>query len=667
MPLLSQVAVVQRDPQGLSRRVQQRVVSSALRVSLHRDPLLHTIALALPITNAAKAVPGSRERGTAAITFLFFRPHASLHAKVALGHTYAARYLDRSQDRVVGVTGAVPARVQEYREIRSALPYIELATVLLIALILGAGFRSVGVPLATLAAAGLAYLIADHVLGWAARGLGQTIPRDAKPITVALMLGIVTDYAVFFFSGARPLLAGGEDRREAARQTVVLHAPIVLTAGLVVAAGTGSLLAGTLGFLRAFGPGMAITVLIGLAVSITLIPALLAIFGRVLFWPMGPGTPREGPARPRLARFVHSRPVGGLVALACIVVLALPAAALTHMRLGLRLIGSLPSGAEPAVAAREARTGFAAGILGPVELLVEQPRIVQARTELVRLEAELRHQPGVAGVLGPAEQPALPRGFRGFGAALAPRGGAARYVMILNADPESAGGIDRVRSLDAALPGLLERAGLGAAHYGLAGEAPLARETVDSVVLSIERIALVALLVNLLLLMLFLRSVVAPLYLLAASALGLAASLGLTTLVFQDLLGQPDLAYFVPLAAGVLLVSLGSDYNLFVVGRIWQEAETESRPLWEAIATAVPRTSWAIGIAGAALAGSFGLLAIVELDEFRAFAFALGIGVLVDTFVVRALLVPGLIAFFGETGWWPRRRTVRPVEEPELA
>ena len=211
------------------------------------------------------------------------------------------------------------------------------------------------------------------------------------------------------------------------------------------------------------------------------------------------------------------------------------------------------------------------------------------------------------------------------------------------------------------MPGLLASVGLENARWGLAGEAPLARETVDSVITSIQRIAVVAFLVNLILLMIFLRSLVAPFYLLGASVLGLAAALGLTTVVFQDVLDQGDLAYFVPLAAGVLLVSLGSDYNLFVVGRIWQEAE--HRPLWEAIAIAVPRTSRAIGIAGAALAGSFGLLAIVPLDEFRAFAFALGVGVLIDTFLVRALLVPSLIAVFGDVGWWPRRRAVRLAEE----
>jgi RND superfamily putative drug exporter len=471
------------------------------------------------------------------------------------------------------------------------------------------------------------------------------------------MLGIVTDYAVFFFSGARPLLAAGEDRKEAARQTTVLYGPIVLTAGLVVAAGTASLLAGTLGFLRAFGPGMAITVLIGLAVAITLIPALLAIFGRLIFWPTAERGADESdePKRPRLARFVTSRPVGGIAALLCIAALAVPAFGLTQLRLGVRLIASVPGSSETARAASAARKGFAPGVLGPVELVLEGRGITKKRAQLAVLERALRRQDHVAGVAGPAEQ-VVRGGYRGFGAALAQGGNAARYVIVLDVDPEGARGIDAVRRLDRDLPRLLRSAGLGGTHYGLAGEAPLASETVSAVMTSIERIALVALFVNFVLLALFLRSLLAPLYLLGASALGLAASLGLTAFVFQGLLGYDDVAYFVPLAAGVLLVSLGSDYNLFVVGRIWQEAE--NRPIWEAIAVAVPRTSRAIAIAGIALAGSFGLLSLVDLDEFREFAFALGAGVLIDTFVVRALLVPSLIAFFGDAGWWPRRRRV---------
>src|SRR5262249_52689204 len=137
----------------------------------------------------------------------------------------------------------------------------------------------------------------------------------------------------------------------------------------------------------------------------------------------------------------------------------------------------------------------------------------------------------------------------------------------------------------------------------------------------------------------------------------IAATFGLTTIVFRDLLGEPDLTYFVPLAVGVLLLSFGTDYNLFIVGRIWQEAC--DRPTAEAVRTAVPRASRAISIAGIALAGSFATLALVPVAPFREFAVAIAIGVVIDTFVVRTLLIPALLTSLGERSWWPGARGAR--------
>ena len=114
-----------------------------------------------------------------------------------------------------------------------------------------------------------------------------------------------------------------------------------------------------------------------------------------------------------------------------------------------------------------------------------------------------------------------------------------------------------------------------------------------------------------------------------------------------------------PLAVGVLLLSFGSDYNLFVVGRIWQESE--GRSVAAAIHQAAPRASRAISVAGVALALSFASLAIVPLRPFREFAFAMAVGVLVDTFLVRSYLIPALIALFGRHSWWPGRRGGEPA------
>ena len=184
-------------------------------------------------------------------------------------------------------------------------------------------------------------------------------------------------------------------------------------------------------------------------------------------------------------------------------------------------------------------------------------------------------------------------------------------------------------------------AGLPGVRISYAGDTALAREAVSDIRRNLWRVTGLVLLVNWVLLMLFLRSLTAPLLLIASSLAAVAAALGLTTWVFQTLLGDGQLTYYVPLVAAVLLIALGSDYNVFVVGRIWQEARI--RPLRQAIAVAAPASSRTIRTAGVALAASFGILAVIPVRAFRELAFAMVAGILIETFVVRSLLVPSLI------------------------
>src|SRR5439155_1476951 len=207
---------------------------------------------------------------------------------------------------------------------------------------------------------------------------------------------------------------------------------------------------------------------------------------------------------------------------------------------------------------------------------------------------------------------------------------------------------------EARTPGLFREAGLAGVRIGFAGDTALARETVDLTLRDLARVAVAALAIDLILLMVFLGALLAPLYLLAASVLALGSALGVTTYLFQDVLGHQDLTYYVPLASAVLLVSLGSDYNIFIVGRIWELAGRH--PLRQAVAVGAARATRAITVAGLTLALSFGMLAIVPLVPFWELAFALSAGVLIDSFVVRSYMVPGMISLFGEASWWPWRR-----------
>jgi RND superfamily putative drug exporter len=409
---------------------------------------------------------------------------------------------------------------------------------------------------------------------------------------------------------------------------------------------------GTLGFFRSFGPWMAITVATGLLVSVLLVPAMLRLLGPALFWPglrHGPPPVREW--RQKVSHLATRKPVALLLAAAVFAALAAAASGLRGgLPLGLQLVQGLPSNSPVAVSARAAGKGFAPGVVAPTELLLREPGIQSRRAALDRLEAGLERQPNVAGVVGPGDQPTSSR----LGVAFAPRGGAARYAIIFDSDPTESPAIHHFERLQRAVPGLLRRYGLSGASIGWGGETALGAETVHATDVSLWRVVGVAFAVNFLFLLLFLRSLLAPVYLLIASAAALAATFGVTIYFFTDVLHASGLPYYVPVAFSVLLLSLGSDYNIFVVGRVWKEADR--RPLQEAVAVAAPRAGRAITVAGVALALSFVMLAIIPITPFAVMAFAMGVGILLDTFLVRSVLVPALVVVFGRGGRWPRNR-----------
>jgi putative drug exporter of the RND superfamily len=664
VPLTADTVVVQRNSDGLSAGAQTRAVARALAVGRAQDDP-EGIAFALPITNALGLFPSSRERGTTVLTYLFFGPEATLSDQVEKANEYAAT-ITRPEDGLVGVTGPAPARLRQFQEIDSHLMIVEAATIGLILLVVGLTFRAIGAPLVTLFVAAVSFLVSGGVIPWVATRLDVVVPEEVEPLMVALTLGIVTDYAIFYLAGYRRRLLEGTPSAEAARAATVHVTPIVATAGLIVVAGTAALMVGKLEFFRAFGPALAITAAVSLVVSITLIPAALALVGPRVLWPglregdIGREEPRDfsSPVRGAAARFVASRPVSILLVIVCGALLFAAATGLTRTELAFGLISGLPSDTQQREAAEAAGQGFAQGIIAPTILLVEKPGVGEDRAALVRLEQRLAGEPDVAGVLGPREQlPQVPEGIF-----VSADGNAARFVVIFDDSPLGADAINTFRELEDRLPDLLADVGMDDAEAGLTGQTALASQTVEAVVGSSKRVGAVVIAVNFVLLALFLRALVAPLYLLAASVASVAATLGLTTFFFEDILGHSDLTYYVPFAAGVLLISLGSDYNVYVVGRIWDELR--DRDVREAIAVAVPRASKAISVAGIALALSFAALAIVPLDAFREFAFMMSVGVLIETFLVRTFLVPALISVFGRTSMWPgRARPVSPVAE----
>ncbi|MDQ2882907.1 MAG: MMPL family transporter [Actinomycetota bacterium] len=684
LPLLSGTAVVQRDPAGLDPQAVRRAVQRAVGVDQRtltagREPGRRLLA-ALPLINSPQLVTGARERNTTVVTYLFADPTLGLSEQEQVASRYVAG-IDQPRDALIGVAGTIPTQVQERKILEARLPVVEIATLGAIALIVGLTFRSVVAPLVTLITAGVGYLLADRIIGWLAGVAGLVVPVEIEPILIALMLGITTDYSIFFLSGLRRRLRAGQTNPTATSQAIGEYLPIVATAGLTVAAGVAALVVAKSALFHAFGPGLAVTVLVGLAVAVVLVPAMLGVLGRWAFWPYGlaaktpAGVGRaaisefvdvDGPADAppsRVVRLVNHRWVAGVIAAAVIAVLVVVASPVTELRSAVSPVAALPAGNQVLEAAAAASAGFAPGILSPTGLIVSAPGLTDRHEALATLAGRLRRQPGVDIVLGPDSQ--LPvQGLLDqrlpdqLGVFLAPDGGAARMLVVFNSDPLGATAVGHLRELRGAMPGLLASTGLAGAQVSYAGATATGLSLVDQARADLVRVAIAVGLVNLLLLVLFLRALVAPLYLLASSVLAVGAALGLTVAVFQGVLGQDGLIFYIPFAAGVLLVSLGSDYTIFSVGYVWDEARR--RPLRQALAVAVPRSTRAITAAGMTLAASFALAALIPLAPFYELAFAMAAGVLIDTFVVRSVLVPALLSLVGRASGWPGKRLAKP-------
>lgn len=663
-PLLSRTLIVERNPRGLSAARQLAVVRRAAGLTRHQVRGYGQIAAALPVTNAIGASPFARERSTAAITYLFFAPDVSVDRRAHLAERFVKYHIPREAGTTVGVTGQAVAAGRQRTLVTHRLPLIELATVLLVALAVGIRFRAPGPPLVTLLAVAIAYLIASHLVALVGRQAGFAVPQEVEPVIVVLLFGVVTDYSIFYLSRFGALLGAGGARLDAARTATAQMSPIILVAGITVIAGTASLLAAQLEFLRVFGPGLAASVLVGVLVATTFVPACLAILGRRLFWPRRPGQGRAAvlsgaiapaptapvpaapapadpsPPRSRAVRFACERPWWAVSG--CFLVLALGASGLTTLKLANPIVRGLPRGSEPRQTYAIAARGFAAGMLSPTVLVVSGRGIAGRRAALVRLGRSLERQPGVALAVGPRLNPVA--GVR-FGATVSRDGDAARYFVVLRDDPVGARAIAAVRGIERRLPELLDAAGLPGAQASLAGDTALSAETIDKTLGDLARIAPIALFAILLVLSLYLRAIVAPLYLVGVSALGFAAALGVSARVLGEM------TYYVPFTVAVLLVALGSDYNVFLVGRVWQEARR--RPLEEAVPVAASRATGAITLAGLVLASSFALMAIVPIRAFREIAFVMTAGLLLDTLLLRTVLVPALMVLVGRRSGWP--------------
>ena len=583
---------------------------------------------------------------TVVVTYVFFDTTLSISEQLEAAGRFRDALQTETGARFAGVTGALKASDEQASIVDSQVHWIEAATLVLVFAIVALRFRSFFAPVVALLAGGLAYIASMTLLGAVQEPLELSLSSEVRPLLVVLVFGIVTDYSIFYLGSFRRALEENEkSSRRAAWETWLAVTPIVTVAAVVVAIGGLALLLAEINLVRSLAPAIALAVGLAFAASVTFTPLLLASLGTVTFWP---DNPRVAKTPTGLRGWSERQIVKRWVAVPTLVILGvgLVFAALqaADARMATTLIRDLPEDNEAARAERIASQSIPAGAVAPTVLIVNGPTTNEG---LGQLEEEIGSSPGVAAVVGPQADPAV----LDVGILKAPTGNAVRFLIIFDSDPYGAPAIDDYQTLAARMPAYLANAGMTDVEARFAGDTAVSSQVSGMAFDDLWRVGAAVVVLELIVLLVFLRSLMAPPLLLAITALLVMASLGLTATLSGLLLGHESLSFLVPIATMVLLLSLGADYNLFLIGQVW--SAQRRLPFSLALQDATTETSSTILTAGLALTASFAILAIVPLASFRQIALAMSIGLLADTLVIRPLLVPALLASLRRVATWP--------------
>jgi RND superfamily putative drug exporter len=602
------------------------------------------------------------------------------------------------------LAGAVAIQVDQQKKSGSTGNEEEAISVIFILVLLLLIFRSLLAPLITLFPAFIAVAISGPLVGEAAQA-GLKVSQIAQLMLIVLVLGAGTDYGLFLVFRVRELLRTGLPPKEAVQQALIRVGESISFSALTVVAALLSLLAATFQIYSQLGIPLAIGIGVMLLAGLTLLPALLAIFGRAAFWPTRTksGVGKVG-VWGRVATRIVQRPAAALIT-GVIVFGALATAVTAYQPAGFGGTLSAPAGSDSAAGQALLAKHFPASSANPTSLIYKLKQPVWDDPQTVATGQKVITQSGhfttITGPLDPVGGITLtPAQFTALHTELAPLGPAASlpatppanvtvsesayqlyratapYVSadgltfqfeanLKAGDPSSTAAMN-------AVPALRQTAAqaasaMGAVDYGVGGEAPAFYDISQISDSDLLRVIPIAILVIGVLLALVMRSLVAPLYLIASVGLSYLAALGLSVLIFVKLAGDGGLTFILPFLMFVFLLALGEDYNILVMSRIREEAH--HLPLREAVSRAVGATGSTVTSAGMVLAGTFAVFAVVGGrgsggSQIRDVGVGLALGVLMDTFVVRTVLVPATVVLLGRWNWWPSRLSRQPADRP---
>lgn len=570
---------------------------------------------------------------------------------------------------VAGPGGYIADLVGAFGGVDLLLLLVALGVVAVILLIV---YRSPILPIAVLATDLFALCGAALLVYQLAANEILTLDGQSQGIMSILVIGATTDYSLLLVARYREALSEHEVPRDAMVAALKGATPAIVASGATVIVGLLALLLSGLSATRSLGPIATIGIVAALLAALTLLPALLLILGkrsRGFFWPSIPRADSEHRERHRLwsavARFVARRDRLVWIGTALLLIAA-SALAPTFKANGTSDSDILIGGSDAVSGNQVLEDHFPAGAVQPIQVIVAEGEASNVADAIADLDGVDDVKPFAdsadgmpAGVGGQGEQgpPTDTQGAPADGEG-APSGEQAPpapkvvdgKVMLevatehLPDDPRSWDVVTNVRAV----------AHEADSHALVGGAAAEKLDTRDTARADIWRVVPVTLLGIFIMLIILLRSLAAPLMLIVANCLSFLATMGLAALAFNHLLDLPGADPSVPLYGFVFLVALGIDYTIFLMTRVREESL--HHPTKEALRKALATTGGVITSAGLVLAATFAVLSVIPLLFMLQLAVIVALGVLIDTFIVRTLLVGGFTHDVGEWIWWPAKR-----------
>jgi RND superfamily putative drug exporter len=556
-------------------------------------------------------------------------------------------------DLEYGVTGDAALFLDNQDAFEGAFVVVGIATIVLIIGLLLVIYRSPVAALLPILTVGLVSAIAPGLIALAAKAFDLQVTQDLQTILTVVLYGVGTDYILFLLFRYRERLRAGEPSKQALVNATTRVAEVIVSAAGAIIVAFSALLLAVFGGFKSLGPGLAIAVAVMAFAAITLIPAVVSLLGPKVFWPSKSWQKSpKGAMFKRFGRFTARRPaVVATVSGGLMVALALGA---LGMKVDYDAFSQLPDGTESARAIKDLQAGFPAGALNPTTVYVRSTDgTALDPAELTTYAGKLAKVEGVGAV--------LPAGADGSLALLNPDRTVAQINVVLSGAPYATSSLDLV-------DGKLREVSHAEAPEGtttlLGGVTASYTDIRDANSRDLSVIFPVAGGLIAIILALLLRSLLAPLVLMIAVVLSFFSSIGATVLVFQGAAGHAGVTFSLPIMLYLFVVAIGTDYNILMIARLREEAESGTSPR-EAADLAIEHGGPSVAAAGLILAGTFSSLMLAGMALLTEMGFSVAAGIVISAFLMSIFLVPSVTALLGHRAWWPRRikpRTQAPEE-----